>query len=338
MSRPDETPAAPGSDSAATAATSTASEPAAPLRADVFFDAELGTWPLPLPAVSVHWDLGAGHFGLVFLGRRTADAADVLVKTLPAAAPPALRCAFVAEARITLLFSAPDAAAASSSSSSQRAHVLQLLGVTAPVTRGVAWHSVWEHTPYGDVHSAVRALRNRGDHLADAEAHALAFVHACGVLLCHVALPRAELGPGNAAKWAHFRAAAVLCYETAFNTLRNKGALPLKWVVPEMPLHGEAAQRLALDVWGLGVVLWELEAASTCLYRPQRGPAEVRLAFAFAFGWLCTCANQSMSRDSFLRKCRPAGRPTRRAGVRRQWPSRQRPNSRLHHRHRRHSL
>jgi hypothetical protein len=280
----------------------------APLRADVFTDAELRTWPLPLPAVSVHRDLGAGHFGLVFLGRRTADAADVLVKTLPATAPPALRRAFVAEARVAFLLCAPDAAVASSSSSSssssstQRAHVLQLLGVTAPGTRGAAWRSVWEHTPYGDVHSAVRALRDRGDHLADAEALALAtglarglaFVHACGVLLCHVALPHAELGPGNAAKWAHFRAAAVQRYETAFNTLRNKGALPLKWFVPEMPLHGEAAQRLALDVWGLGVALWELEAASTCLDRPQRGPAEVRLAFAFAFGWLCTCANSSM--------------------------------------------
>ena len=287
------------SDSAPAATTTTSSEPAAPLTTDVFFDAELGTWPLPLPSVSVHRDLGAGQFGPVFLGRRTADATDVLVKTLPAKASPALRRAVVAEARVAFLLCAPDAAAASSLSSSQRAHVLQLLGVTAPVTRGAAWRSVWEHTPYGDVHSAVRALRDRGDHLSDTEALALAaglarglaFVHARGVLLCHVALPHAELGPGNAAKWAHFRAAAELRDETAFNTLRNKGALPLKWFAPEMLLHAAPAQPPALDVWGLGVALWELEAAGTCLDRPQRGPADVRLAFVLRLCWLCTCAN-----------------------------------------------
>ena len=114
---------------------------------------------LPRASVSLKRQIGAGHFGQVFLATLTTKAnTRVAVKVCRDTDSPRALEAFAAEARVLRSFSHPN--------------ITRLLGM---VTEGCVW-MVLEHVCYGDLHRVLRRMRSQALKAGGAEAVARALL------------------------------------------------------------------------------------------------------------------------------------------------------------------
>ncbi|EGD76610.1 TK/HMTK protein kinase [Salpingoeca rosetta] len=211
--------------------------------------------------------LGAGQFGEVFLALEATDGGDGqegvkrAVKMLRGAATTADKAEFMGEAAVMNIM--------------RHQNIVALAGICA---QHRPWLVVLEFCPHGDLHGALRALRERrlalsiGEQLRIAEniAAGLEFVASKRYVHLDVAARNCLIGADGTIKVADFGLAKPYDAGKPYFRLRRTLKLSIRWIAVEALQPPPKRLSEFSDVWAFGVTMWEIATYGRMPYHTYR--------------------------------------------------------------------